>query len=182
MSRHRLIAVVAASLLLLAGVTAALAGPPVNSGTVTLTLETPSGQGRLASNLADAFAARVKTLSDGKLVVKVIYGDPAKVGRGDRVWPWLAQHLNNVRTNKVQLATVWGASLELAGVKTVRALYAPFQLTSKTAATRATSGSIASQILQGFQGTGLTGLSLTPQGFSRIYAGKKPLRRLSRSS
>jgi TRAP-type C4-dicarboxylate transport system substrate-binding protein len=149
-----------------------LAGPPANGDKVTLTLETPSGPARPASNLADAFATRVKTLSNGSMTVKVVYGEAPSP---DRTWPWLRTHLNNVQTNKVQLATAWGASMELAGIKTVRALHIPFQLTSKPAAEKATTGAIATTIMNGFGGSGLTGLALVPQGFSRIYAARKPL-------
>ena len=150
-----------------------LAGPPARGETVTVTLETPSGRGRPASNLADAFAARVKTLSNGELVVEVVYGtNPSP----STTWPWLRTHLDNVRTNKVQLATVWGASMELAGIKTVRGLYAPFRLTSKEAAAEATSGPIAAKILEGFNGSGLTGLTLAPQSLSRIHAARRILK------
>jgi TRAP-type C4-dicarboxylate transport system substrate-binding protein len=170
--------IIAALVAVAAAAGGAYAGPPSTGAgqPLALTLETPSSPGRPASNLADAFAARVKALSHGRMMVKVVYGESPSA---TTTWPWLRTHLNNVRTNKVQLATVWGASMELAGVKTVRALYAPFQLTSKAAASRATRGPIAAKILDGFNGSGLTGLTLAPQGLSRIYAAKKPLEALA---
>ena len=70
------ITAVVAVLALAVSAGASLAGPPAKPSSVTLTLETPSGPGRPATNLAEAFAARAKALSDGAIVVKVRVEDP----------------------------------------------------------------------------------------------------------
>lgn len=152
-----------------------VAGPPAKPNAIHLTLETPSGPGRPASNLADAFAARVKALSGGKLVVDVRYDDPDYAQPTDRAWPWQARHLNNVRSGRVDLATVWAPSLELAGIKTARALHVPFMLTSEEAATRATAGALSTRIMAGFDRANLVGLALAPQGLARLFSAGKPL-------
>ncbi len=129
---------------------ASLAGPPAKTSSVTLTLETPSGPGRPATNLAEAFAERVKALSDGAIVVKVRVEDPSFKAPEQKAWPYQRRHVDNVRSGRVDLATVWTQTLEYAGIGTARALHVPFLITSKAAATRATSGATASSIMAGF--------------------------------
>ena len=137
-------------------------------------MEAASARGRPASDLADAFAARVKARSDGRITVVVRYEDPEYREPGPRTWPWVARHLDNVRSGRVDLATVWAPSLELAGIKTARALHVPFVLTSEEAAARATRGELARRILSDFD-RGLVGLTLAPQGLTRVFSAGRPL-------
>src|SRR3954454_17031064 len=74
MSTSIRITVAAALLGILVATGAAVAGPPQKTGsTVTLTLAATEGRGRPSTGIAEAFAARVKTLSKGALVVKIAY-------------------------------------------------------------------------------------------------------------
>ena len=170
MSRHRLIALAAALLTLLVAATAAIAGPPSKGGdsTVTLSLGTPSAQGRPASRLADAFAARVKALSKGAITVEVRY-DAQGVIDSSHVDPGTKKLVRMVQSGTLDFAALWGGTLEFAGVKTLRAYQVPFTITSKEQAARATTGAIAAQAMKGFEPAGLTGLALVPQGLSRLY-------------
>ena len=152
-----------------------LAGPPATGDVVTLTLGTPSSKDRPASRLADAFAARVNTLSGGKLAIKVVYEAPGNLTPGTHTTPALKKLLTLVRTNKLQLATIWAPSLEFAGVKTVRAYQVPFLLTTKQAAARATIGATADNAMAGLQPASLTGLALVPQGLTRLFRVGKPI-------
>ena len=154
---------------------ASLAGPPAKPSSVTLTLETPSGPGRPATNLAEAFAERVKALSDGAIVVKVRVEDPSFKAPEQKAWPYQRRHVDNVTSGRVDLATVWTQTLEYAGIGTARALHVPFLITSKAAATRATSGATASSIMAGFEKGGLVGLTLSPQGLGRLFSAGRPL-------
>ena len=137
-----------------------------------LTMGTPSGRGRPASNLAEAFAARVKLLSKGTMSIKIRYD---QLGGPSRLTPAHHQFLGRIRNGTIDLATIWAPSLDLAGVKTARPYQVPFLLTSKEQATRVTTGPAAVKAMQGLQAAGLTGLALVPQGFSRIFGYHKPL-------
>lgn len=152
-----------------------LAGPPAKGEVLTLRLGTPSAQGRPASRLADAFAAHVKTLSGGKLAIKVVYDAPGDMAPGTHTTPELRRLLALVRSNKLQLATIWAPSLELVGVRTIRAYQVPFLLTTKQASSRATTGTTAVRAMAGLRPAGLTGLALVPQGLSRLFRVSKPI-------
>src|SRR4051812_45214123 len=52
----------------------ALAGPPQKNGSaITLTLAATEGRGRPSTEIAEAFASRVKALTTGKIIVKIAY-------------------------------------------------------------------------------------------------------------
>src|SRR5262245_66343683 len=95
------------ALALLAGAGNSLAGPPAKTGsTVTLTLAATEGRGRPSTGIAEAFAARVKALSKGALVVNIAYESGRSQGNGTPVSVQEANLLGLVRTGKVQLAIV----------------------------------------------------------------------------
>ena len=72
MSTPMRIALAAGLITLAVGAANSLAGPPQKTGsTVTLTLGATEGRGRPSTGIAEAFAARVRALSKGTMVVKI---------------------------------------------------------------------------------------------------------------
>jgi TRAP-type C4-dicarboxylate transport system substrate-binding protein len=170
--------IVAAAALVALAVTAgsSLAGPPQKTGsTVTLTLAATEGRGRPSTGIAEEFAARVKALSKGALVVKIAYQSGHSQGDATPVSLQESNLLALVRTQKAQLGIVPTRAFDAAGVTSFRALMAPFLVTTEAAMDRATQGAIAEQLQSGLPKLGLTGLGLAPEGLRRPFGFEKAL-------
>ncbi|PWU25590.1 MAG: hypothetical protein C5B48_00560 [Candidatus Rokuibacteriota bacterium] len=170
MSRSIRIAVAATLLGLVVAAGSALAGPPQKTGSaVTLTLATTDGRGFPAADIAEAFAARVKALSKGALVVKVAYQSGRSKGDETPVSLEEANLLDLVRSGTAQLAIVPTRAFAAAGVTSFQALQAPFLITTEAGMDRVTQGHIATQLQSGLPKLGLTGLGLAPEGLRRPF-------------
>jgi TRAP-type C4-dicarboxylate transport system substrate-binding protein len=169
------ISLASALLALVVGTGVSHAGPPPEGGKkVTLTLANPEKQDRPSSEIAEAFAARVKALTKGRVVVKVLYD----TGRSSSSTPngqAEASLMRLVRSGRVQLAIVPTRSFAAQGVNSFQALQAPFLITSDTGMASVTTGKIAAELQSGLGGAGLTGLGLAPEGLRRAFGFRKPL-------
>ena len=158
-----------------AGAGTSLAGPPGKTGsTVTLTLAGTEGRGRPSIDIAEAFAARVKALSKGSIVVKIAYDS----GGNDFTTTNNAQEANLVRlvrTRKVQLAIVPTRAFDFEGITSFQAIQAPFLVTTEQDMDRLTRGTVAARLQSGLPKLGLTGLGLAPEGLRRPFGFAKPL-------
>src|SRR5262245_48037559 len=123
------------------GAGAALAGPPQKtSSVVTLTLAATESRGRPSTEIAEAFAKRVKALSKGTIVVEIAY-DSGRTQGGET--PLGVQESNLValvRSGKAQLAIVPTRALDFQGITSFLALQAPFVTTTEAGMNRATTG------------------------------------------
>jgi TRAP-type C4-dicarboxylate transport system substrate-binding protein len=154
----------------------AFAGPPQKTGsTVTLTLAATEGRGRPSTRIAEAFAARVKGLSKGALVVKIAYESGRTRGDETPVSLQEAILLDLVRTGKAQLAIVPTRAFDAAGVASFQVLQAPFLITTESVMNRVTQGTIARQLQSGLPVVGLTGLGLVPEGLRRPFGFRQAL-------
>jgi TRAP-type transport system periplasmic protein len=172
MSTPMRLALAAGLLTLVVGAGTSFAGPPNKTGSVlTLTLGATQGRGRPSTGIAEAFAARVKALSKGTMVVKIAYksgvGEDTPVGRQE------ANLVALVRTAKIQLAIVATRAFDFQGLTSFQALEAPFLITTQAAMDRVTAGRIAVQAQSGLPKIGLTGLGLAPEGLRRPFGFKK---------
>jgi TRAP-type C4-dicarboxylate transport system substrate-binding protein len=158
------------------GAGAALAGPPRKTGSVTtLNLAATESRGRPSTEIAEAFAARVKTLSKGAIIVEIAY-DSGRTQGGET--PLGVQESNLValvRDGKAQLAIVPTRAFDFQGITSFQALQAPFLTTTETGMNRATTGTVARQLQSGLPKLGLTGLGLVPEGLRRPFGFKHAL-------
>ena len=149
-----------------------LAGPPAPKGNaIILTLANPEPKGRPTSRIAERFARNVAALSKGSLTIKIAY-EPTTAATTSQVEAAL---IRSVRKGSADLAIVPTRAFEASGVRSLRALQAPFLITSETRAAAATTGPIAAQLQSGLQRIGLTGLGLAPEGLRRPFGFEKPL-------
>jgi len=174
MSTPMRIALAAGLITLAVGAANSLAGPPQKTGsTVTLTLGATEGRGRPSTGIAEAFAARVRALSKGTMVVKIAYksgvGEATPVGRQE------ANLVALVRTAKIQLAIVPTRAFDFQSLTSFQALQTPFLITTEAAMDRVTAGRVATQAQSGLPKIGLTGLGLAPEGLRRPFGFKKAL-------
>lgn len=167
-----------AAVLLALGIAAgtSLAGPPpAGEETVTLRLANPEPRSRAASEIAEAFAARAKALSNGKVVVKILYQFPQSGSNVSSVGELEANLIRATRNGKAQLAIVPTRAFRAQGVTSFQALQAPFLIGSDAGMARATTGQIAAKLQSGLHRIGLTGLGLAPEGLRRPFGFSKAL-------
>jgi TRAP-type transport system periplasmic protein len=158
------------------GAGAALAGPPQKNGSVvTLTLAATEGRGRPSTEIAEAFAARVKGLSKGAIVVKIAYQSGRSQGDATPLGVQESNLVALVRSGKAQLAIVPTRALDFQGITSFQALQAPFLTTTEAGMDRATTGTVARQLQSGLPELRLTGLGLVPEGLRRPFGFKHAL-------
>ena len=176
MSTSMRIALAVALVALSVGARNSIAGPPEKTGsTVTLTLGATEGRGRPSTAIAEAFAARVKALSKGTIVVKIAYQSGRSQGDDTPVSLQEANLIRRVRSGKNALALVPTRAFYAEGVSSFQALQAPFLITTEAAMDRVTTGTIAARVQSGLPKLGLTGLGLVPEGLRRPFGFRKAL-------
>jgi TRAP-type C4-dicarboxylate transport system substrate-binding protein len=176
MSRSARSALTVALVSLACGAGAALAGPPQKTGaTVTLTLAATEGRGRPSTAIAETFAARVKALSKGTIVIKIAYQSGRTQGDGTPLGIQEANLIAFVRTGKAELAIVPTRAFDFQGVTSFQAIQAPFLITTEAGMDRVTAGPIAERLQSGLPTLGLIGLGLAPEGLRRPFGIRKAL-------
>jgi C4-dicarboxylate-binding protein DctP len=179
--RRELLSVAGAGAALLALSSVWAAAPSGKSGSgraVDLALVVPDGAGTPIARIAERFAARVQARSNGSMQVSITYrsattGDARATPSGKVE----ADAVRAVRSGSVELGLIPSHALVREGVTTLRALQAPFLITSSEVASRATSGRLAARLQAGLGDLSLTGLGLVPEGLLRPFGYLKPLER-----
>jgi TRAP-type C4-dicarboxylate transport system substrate-binding protein len=120
---------------------------------VVLRLGTPNGPDRPESDDIEYFAARVKQLSGGSVTVKIVWS-----AAGGPEQPVATM----VRRGKLDAALIATRAWDMEGVTTLRALQAPFLITSQALENRVVAGPLAGEMLAGLRKAGVTGLALLP--------------------
>jgi TRAP-type C4-dicarboxylate transport system substrate-binding protein len=165
-----------AIIVIASGTGAALAGPPQKNGSVvTLTLAATEGRGRPSTDIAGAFANRVKALSKGTLLVKIAYESGRTQGAETPLGLQESNLVALVRSGKAQLAIVPTRAFDFQGITSFLALQAPFVTTTEAGMDRATTGNVARQLQSGLPKLGLMGLGLVPEGLRRPFGFKHAL-------
>ncbi len=152
-------------------------GPPGKSGgraATVLRLAVVEYPGTPAAQIAERFARRVEALSDGSIRVAITYW-PARFEPATSSRQIEASAIRAVRANTVQMAAIPSDAFEEHGVTTLRAVQAPFLVTSSAFAARVTTGPIADRLQAGLREISLTGLALVPEGLYRPFGFLKPL-------
>jgi TRAP-type C4-dicarboxylate transport system substrate-binding protein len=141
---------------------------------IRLELAVTEARGAPAAQVAETFARRIESRSNGAIRVTVRYR-PASSPTAASTGQVEARAISAVRTNAVQLAVLPSYVLRDHGVTTLRALRAPFLITSSSLARRVTTGPLADRLQAGLGRLSLTGLGLVPEGLERPFGYLKPL-------
>ena len=149
-------------------------GKSGGSAVVTLELAVAEYPGRAAGQAAERFARAVDERSNGSLRVGITYW-PTRMPIGTPSGRVEADVVKAVRSDRVQLAILPAYALTDAGTSTLRALQAPFVLTSSGQTVRATQPPLAGRLLGGLGPLGLEGLALLPDGQVRAFGFLKAL-------
>lgn len=140
----------------------------------TLRLATVDVPGRPASDDVEEFARRIEALSEGSIQVEIRWeAHEAVVDELDpEPYDALAEQ---VLAGEVDLALVPDFTLVDRGANALRALKAPFLITSDALAAEVATGELAGELLAGVEDAGLIGLVLLPEtlrhpiGFDREF-------------
>lgn len=141
---------------------------------IALRLAVAEERGTPGADLAEAYARRVGSLSDGSLRVAISYW-PDRFEPGTPEPRIERDMLDAVRSNAVELGLVPAHALSVAGVSTLDALAAPFAITSLPHALRVAESPLAVRLQAGVDRLALTPLGLIPEGMYRAFGFLKPL-------
>ena len=134
-------------------------------GPVTLKLGTADDDQRPGGLAIVQFVEQVRTMSGGKLLVY-----PVWEAAGTDVQQWDQAIAGMLKDRKLDLAMIPSRSWDTEGVTTLRALNAPFLVTSDALADKiVTDKNMSAQLMAGLDTAGATGLALMPESLRHPF-------------
>ena len=165
---HNLAALTAAAAVLAAGGCSSSPAATKAGGSprpVTLSLGTDDGLGTPGAQVVEQFARQVDEASDGRLVIEPVWhaaGQPSPPG-------WDQVVARRVVSGDIEMGLVPSRAWDTEGVSSLRALNAPFLITSNAVLEAVTRGDLAARLMSGLEGAGVTGLALYPEGLRHVF-------------
>jgi TRAP-type C4-dicarboxylate transport system substrate-binding protein len=155
----------------LAGCSSAKQSAGADTGkSVTLRIGTDDEPGKPASDQIQEFARRVDKASGGKLRIKPVWH---AAGDGPN---WDQRVARMVSGNQLDMGLIPSRSWDTEGVTSLRALNAPFLITSdKLLDEVISSGSLVGDLMSGLDKAGVIGIALFPEGLRHPFGLKQPL-------
>ncbi|MGB4779101.1 TRAP transporter substrate-binding protein [Microbacterium sp.] len=154
MHTHRLLASAAAAVIVIVGLPACAA---VTANPITLTIGTQDNDDTHVAGEIKHFADLVDTASGGSITITPVWRAAGDVSRWDQV---VAQQ---VIDGELDLGMVPTRAWDALGVTSLRALNAPFVVTSDAALVGATADEIQDPMLEGLESAGIVGLDIFPE-------------------
>ena len=141
---------------------------------VTIRLGYYEGPGSEPTDHIEEFARQVGELSDGQLRIEPVWN--ATGGEDGRaVDDWDQVVARKIIDGELEMGLVASRAWDTEGVTTLRALNAPFLVTSDEAVARVVTSDAASELLAGLDSVGVTGLALLPDGLRHLFVfGDRP--------
>ena len=140
------------------------------AGQVTLRLGAEHGSDRPAAAQMQQFARQVQELSKGQVRIEPVW----EVSNTQDDWDQVVARM--VIRGELQMGMVPARSWDTEGVTSLRALHAPFLVTSEQVTNEIVKGALATEMLAGLERVGVTGLALYPEGLRHLFAyGDPPL-------
>ena len=134
-------------------------GPPV-----TLRIGTNDPPGRPSADQIEEFAGHVAELSDGQLRI-----EPVWQAGGQGIDDWDQVVARQVVDGELDMGLIPARAWDTEGVMSLRALHAPFLVTSDELVAEIVSGELAGEMLGGLDSAGVTGLALLPEGLRHLF-------------
>lgn len=130
---------------------------------LVLRIGTDDFAGRPASDQIEEFARRVEERSDGEILVQAVWH---AAGDGP---DWDQRVARMVVSGALDLGNIPARSWDTEGVTTLRALNAPFLVTSDDLVAEIVDGDLAGKLMSGLESAGVVGLSLLPEGLRHPF-------------
>ena len=131
---------------------------------VTLRIGTDDSPGRPGADQIDQFAQQVAQRSDGRLTIT-----PVWQAAGSIVDDWDQAVARMVIDGEVDMGLIPARAWDTEGVTTLRALHAPFLVTTDDVVAQIVTGDLADDMLAGLDAVGVTGLALLPEGLRHLF-------------
>jgi TRAP-type C4-dicarboxylate transport system substrate-binding protein len=147
-----------------------------NSPPVTLRIGTDDDPGALAADEIEEFARQVQARSHGR--ISIVPAWQAAAG-ADVSQGWDQAVARRIMSGDLDMGMIPARAWESENVTSLRALQAPFLVTSDSVAGAVAAGDVADEMLAGLNRAGVTGLALVPEGARAVFSFGKPL--MSRS-
>jgi TRAP-type C4-dicarboxylate transport system substrate-binding protein len=167
------VVVMAALVLVVASCTGSEEGTPAKAGGAgeprVLTMGTDDFPDRAAAEQVEEFARRVEELSDGELRIEPVW----RAGDGDEEWDQVVAR--KVVGGQLDLGNVPSRAWDTEGVTSLRALNAPFLITTDDLLDAVVTSDLADEMLAGLDEVGVVGLALVPEGLRHPFGFAQPL-------
>ena len=131
---------------------------------IILKMGTNDSPDRPASDQIEEFAARVAELSEGEITVEPVW----RVG-GNNTPNWDQAVARQVVNGELDMGNIPSRAFDILGVTNLRALNAPFLITSDELLDEVVASDMADDMLVGLEEIGLVGLALLPEGLRRTF-------------
>jgi TRAP-type C4-dicarboxylate transport system substrate-binding protein len=148
-----------------AGTKAGGADPPV-----TLRIGSADVPGRQSADEIETFAASVDRLSSGRLRIQPVYEK-----EGVSLHDWDQRVAGKVIGGSLDLGLVPARAWDTLGVTSLRALQAPYLITSVSLLGEVVSDPMTGQMLAGLPAD-VTGLTIMPEGLRHLFGVREPVR------
>jgi len=137
---------------------------------VTLRVGTDDTSGRPGAAQIEEFSRQVQELSKGQVRIEPVWRAAGDLDDWDQVVA------RKVVGGELDMGMIPARAWDTEGVTSLRALHAPFLVTSDDLAGQVVKGELASEMLAGLGPLGITGLALLPEGLRHMFAfGDPPL-------
>lgn len=137
---------------------------------VTFRIGTDDAQGRPAAEAIEEFARQVQAISGGQLLI-----EPAWQAAGSARDDWDQAVARLVVSGELDMGMIPARAWDTEGVMSLRALHAPFLVTSEAHVEQVVTANLAEEMLSGLDEAGVTGLALVPEGLRQVFAFGAPL-------
>lgn len=137
---------------------------------LTLRIGTDDEPGRPAADQIEEFARQVADISDGQLLIEPVW-QAAGQGRDD----WDQAVARMVVSGELDMGMIPARAWDTEGVTSLRALQAPFLVTSEALVRQVVTGDVAQRMLSGLSEIGITGLALVPEGLRQLFSFADPI-------
>jgi TRAP-type C4-dicarboxylate transport system substrate-binding protein len=138
---------------------------------VTLQIGTDDGPGRRSAEQIEEFARQVEALTDGQVRIEPVWQAAGDTGADD----WDQKVARLVVDGELDLGLVPARAWDTEGVTSLRALNAPFLVTSDELTAEIVRSDVADTMLAGLEPTGVRGLALLPEGMRVVASFGDPL-------
>ena len=137
---------------------------------VTLRIGTDDDPGKPGAAQIEEFSRQVQELSKGQVRIEPVWRAAGDADDWDQVVA------RKVVRGDLDMGMIPARAWDIEGVTSLRALHAPFLVTSDDLTAQIAKGVLAREMLAGLETVGITGLALLPEGLRHVFAfGDAPL-------
>ncbi|HYZ29543.1 MAG TPA: TRAP transporter substrate-binding protein DctP, partial [Thermoleophilaceae bacterium] len=145
-----------------------------SGGPVTLRVGTDDTPGRPSGAAIEEFARQARRLSGGRIRIKPVFqaaGKPATA--------WDQRVARMVMDGRLDMGVIPARAWDTEGVTSLRALHAPFLVTSDELVRKIVKSDVAGEMLAGLDKAGVVGLALLPEDLRHPFAFGRPFLKLA---